>query len=198
MKRCINCGWFNLDSATHCEKCDEDAFAPLEPAEQPGSSVQEVPEKPVEPVNQPEPEISKGSSSRNNPMMSTVAMSAEEITPCDKRNVMAATVMDVSSVMDMGEDVQCPKCSYPIVGYMEYCPNCGATIRQSKLQEELPKPTVEISDLKATLKDIPEHLLAEDQETFRLVPVGRPGDPVITLHVGDVVTIGGQSYKFEK
>ena len=26
MKRCNNCGWFNLDSVTHCEKCDEESF----------------------------------------------------------------------------------------------------------------------------------------------------------------------------
>ena len=54
MKRCNNCGWFNLDSATQCEKCEEESFDIIEesPAEESASVVEEPKAEPVveEPV----------------------------------------------------------------------------------------------------------------------------------------------------
>lgn len=187
MKRCNNCGWFNLDSATHCEKCDEESFDPVEPEESIKS------EDPVESAEIPLPK---------NPMMSTVAMGTGDVAPTAKRNAMAATVLDAAAFMETEISAQCPKCCYPVTGYVEFCPNCGTTIKQNKSQEVQPQQKVQPlkldSDLKATVRDIPEELMADDSDAFKLVPVGRPGDAVITLHVGDVVTIGGETYRFEK
>ena len=59
MKRCNNCGWFNLDSSVECEKCGEDSFEPvIEPApvSEPEPVVEPQPEPVVEPEPQPEPE----------------------------------------------------------------------------------------------------------------------------------------------
>lgn len=53
MKRCNNCGWFNLDSAVQCEKCEEESFEPVveeyvsatDPVAEVADSVEVVPEK---------------------------------------------------------------------------------------------------------------------------------------------------------
>lgn len=50
MKRCNNCGWFNLDSAVCCEKCEEDSFE-IEQEE----TIESHSESEFEPVPEPVP-----------------------------------------------------------------------------------------------------------------------------------------------
>lgn len=170
MKRCNNCGWFNLDSATQCEKCEEESFDVIEesPAEESAPEVEEpkaepvveaaiveepvveapVVEEPVEPVAEEVAEESVVEEPQRNPMLATVIASGKGVaTPKEepkakKRRVLAATVMDARAELEK-ESVEesCPKCCYPISGDMEYCPNCGATIR-SKKQEPVCKETI--------------------------------------------------------
>ena len=149
MKRCNNCGWFNLDSATRCEKCDEESFEAAEVYSEitesvPGTAaVQKEDFKAVEPapvvVAEPAPAPAKS-------MMATVALGAG-MPAMQQRKNLAATVMDASALMtDDAPDApdtpdtpsQCPKCSYPISGYVEYCPNCGTTIRHTQVKSTVP------------------------------------------------------------
>ena len=210
MKRCNNCGWFNLDSATHCEKCDEESFEIVEPEPEP----EQLPEPASAPVK--------------SGMMATVAFGVS--TPDERpRKSLAATVMDASAVMDAESVSQCPKCNYPISGYVEYCPNCGVTIRRAQMPEApemqvAPAPEVKISlastvminepvsakshvaavtvcesDLKATVRDIPSDLVQDDDtDVFWLVPMSAIGEAPVELKLGSVVYIGGKGYTFRK
>ena len=156
MKRCNNCGWFNLDSATQCEKCEEESFDIIEesPAEESAPVVEEpkaepvveeptvevaAPEEPVAPVvEEPKEE------SHQKPMMATIAVGAKGVSHSDmgskaKKKNLAATVMDARAELQLdSEESSCPKCCYPISGDMEYCPNCGATIRTKKVADSQP------------------------------------------------------------
>ena len=122
MKRCNNCGWFNPDSAERCEMCEEESFELMEPVSKP------APAPAPEPVPEPEPA----------PAPEPAPEPAPQPEPQARR--FAATVMDVSAVLDLEKDtaVKCPKCCYPVVGYAEYCPNCGATLPKRAV---LPQPT---------------------------------------------------------
>ncbi len=198
MKRCNNCGWFNLDSAVQCEKCEEESFEPVveeyvsatDPVAEVADSVEVVPEK-------------------KNPMLETVAfggtfMPELKSTP----NRYAATVMDAAAVLHQETESQCPKCRYPIIGYVDYCPNCGATIKNGAASSVPQVTKIETyadgrtSDLKATVRDIPENLIADDSrnecETYRLVPLDGLGEATITLQPDTVVVIGGRRYRFQK
>ena len=226
MKRCNNCGWFNLDSVTHCEKCDEESFELV--VEIPEEESKEATE--AEPVEkQAEPTIIEEESSC---LKGTVAFNmpepeqqAEQPSPAPKK-ALAATIMDASGVIASASTIQCHKCNYPIAGLVEYCPNCGATIKRSSAPvkevsevETHPKPvpakelnrTVRIDaisshkpsapksgELKATVRDIPDELMSDDKEVSRLVPVGELGEAVIELRDGCEVVIGGHRYRFEK
>lgn len=226
MKRCNNCGWFNLDSATHCEKCDEESFELV--VEIPEEEFKEEPEaEPVEKLEEPkviedEPSFLKGTVAFS---MSEPSHQPEQPSPAPKKG-LSATIMDVSGVIASASTIHCHKCNYPIAGLVEYCPNCGATIkRQAAHAEELseveiqPKPvpakelnrTVRIdagpshnpsasksNELKATVRDIPEELISDDKAVCRLVPVGELGETVIELREGCEVVIGGHRYRFEK
>jgi uncharacterized Zn finger protein (UPF0148 family) len=46
--------------------------------------------------------------------------------------------MDASSLMTDDAPSQCPKCNYPITGYVEYCPNCGVTIKHQHIKSSMP------------------------------------------------------------
>lgn len=207
MKRCNNCGWYNLDSAASCEKCEEDSFEPV---------IEVSPESEVEPEVEQVPEIitvpeeKHEESPKRNPMMETVAFSAEHIVsqmPSDKRK-FAATVLDTTTVLKAENDSYCPKCRYPIIGYVAYCPNCGATVKNNpepgvspvskvtkiESSEEVTKPV----DLKVTVRDIPEELIKEDPDIFRIVPLDKLGETPYEIHIGDVIVIGGCRYRLEK
>ena len=54
------------------------------------------------------------------------------------------------------------------------------------------------SSLKATVRDIPENMVAEDDDLFRLVPVDALGEATYEMRVGDILVIGGRRYKFQK
>ena len=245
MKRCNNCGWFNLDSATRCKKCDEESFeiaevyseaAEQEPeiaailkeeskTEEPAPVVEPEPAPVVVPEPVPAPAPAK-------PMMATVAFGAGNHVAQPRKN-LAATVMDASAVLADEAPSQCPKCNYPVSGYVEYCPNCGATIRHSvkttvpenrvedkpeekavneslastvMLNEPMsakphkPAVTIKESALKATVRDIPVGMIKEDDsaDIFRLVPVGGLGEAPIELKIGEIVTIAGRRYTFQK
>lgn len=156
MKRCNNCGWFNLDSATQCEKCEEESFDIIEesPAEESAPVVEEpkaepVVEEPAVEVAAPEEPVAAvveepKEESRPNTMMATIAVGAKGVSlpdmgsKAEKKN-LAATVMDARAALQLdSEEESCPKCCYPISGDMEYCPNCGATIRTKKVADPQP------------------------------------------------------------
>lgn len=154
MKRCNNCGWFNLDSATQCEKCEEESFDIIEesPAEESAPVVEEpepVVEEPAVEVAAPEEPVAAvveepKEESRPKPMMATIAVGAKGVSlpnmgsKAEKKN-LAATVMDARAALQLdSEEESCPKCCYPISGDMEYCPNCGATIRTKKVADPQP------------------------------------------------------------
>lgn len=197
MKRCNNCGWFNLDSAVQCEKCEEESFEPVvEDCVSAAEQVVEM-EEPVELVTE-----------KKNPMQETVAFGGSSVSePKPSRKFLAATVMDATAVLQQETESQCPKCRYPIIGYVEYCPNCGATVKNgaasapqvTKMETCVDEP---VSGLKATVRDIPENLIIggsqKSCDTYRLVPVGGIGEAVIELQLGCVVVIGGRCYKFQK
>lgn len=203
MKRCNNCGWYNHDSAACCEKCEEDSFEPVIEVS-PEPEVELVPEEIAVPEEKPE------ESPKKNPMMETVAFGAEHVlpqNPSGKHN-FAATVLDATAVLKAENESHCPKCRYPIIGYVEYCPNCGATVKNNAEPGAPPVPKVtkiesceEVAksvDLKATVRDIPDELIKEDPDIFRLVPLDRPGEAPYEMHVGDVIVIGGCRYRLEK
>ena len=155
MIRCNNCGWFNPDTAKHCEMCDEELTGlPIEnPVEQaaPQASVEEAPAPvhvPAEaPVKAPVEEAKPVAPAPANPMMETVRLNASE---APKKNAFSATVMDVGAVRTVGEPVHCPKCRYPVYGFAETCPNCGSSLKKI-MQGTMMEPT------STTLKDaVPE------------------------------------------
>ena len=214
MKRCNNCGWFNLDSAERCEKCDEESFKPVIPEvneedPQPQEIVQPISEPEPMPVQEPvslpvqEPEVEPA---RKSPVMATVAFGSAEPVSQPPRKALAATVMDASAVLREEMEVHCPKCRYPIIGYVEYCPNCGATVRSGSENPapRVPKTTkIESCDdapaaLKATVRDIPEALIAEEKDVYKLVPVDALGEAAYEMQIGDILVIGGRRYKFQK
>lgn len=258
MKRCNNCGWFNLDSATHCEKCDDESFesvaeSPQElegavPSEkgvdEPQVKTSEVVEvksmegASVQSENIASKEEEKSSTEgqvKRNMINATIAFGGDTPNPMAKNEPkqsnhrgLAATVMDVSAVSEASVLSNCPKCRYPLSGYMEYCPNCGVTVRNTKatvqsiLCESVektipsaesnvdPKTTVPIenegaaavlpqsSNLKATIRDMSESYLVNDSNSYKLVPEDGVDGIVIKLVLGETVVVAGRKYKFQK
>lgn len=226
MKRCNNCGWFNLNSVTHCEKCDEDSFEIVEEPSEPKEIASEN--------NEPSAEVAEvvkieGSTATpvNKGLMATIALGVEK-TPESLRKNLASTVMDATAVLKSEVPSQCPKCNYPISGYVEYCPNCGYTIRTvtvstydksedvtSNAKETLastvmlnepfvrsghaPAVTVKDVSLKATVRDIPVEFIHEESPVlYSLEPITGIGESSASLRVGDVVSIEGQRYRIKK
>lgn len=238
MKRCNNCGWFNLDSATLCEKCDEDTFESVTDTHGNDSNEesQQISEKTV--LAYPDDSVEKqvvpaANKVESSSLKGTVAfkmaepMHQPEHLSSAPKKVLAATIMDTSSIIASASTIHCHKCNYPISGIVEYCPNCGTTIKRlaptvkedpvvetqtyqaSKGElnttvridaaKSLQKPEATNSnELKATVRDIPDELISDDREVCRLVPVDEIGEAVIELSNGCEVVIGGHHYRFEK
>lgn len=226
MKRCNNCGWFNLNSVTRCEKCDEDSFEIVEELAEPKEISSEKKESLVELE-----EVVKIEESTVTPvnkgLMATIALGVERSSEFSRKN-LGATVMDVTAVLKSEVPSQCPKCNYPISGYVEYCPNCGYTIRTigvstydkskdvaSNAKEPLAStvmlnepfarfsqtPAITVKDvaLKATVRDIPTEFICEATPVlYSLEPIAGIGESSATLSVGDVVSIEGQRYRIKK
>ena len=279
MKRCSNCGWFNLDTVLQCEKCGEESFEPIVESNGAASEaavVEAAPQVEVKEEPKVEPEQaaavsnslmatvafgsdkampSKVSESQpkkdlratvvfgsDNPMAeveeakpksnfkSTVAIgsdmpkpAAEEVKPKNNFNATvaigsnmpvqpAATVKDVDMQQVMAASVKCPKCCYPITGYVEYCPNCGATIKNApkpvaaevavsgdsrKVDRNLAKTVRDFSSsLKATVAERLDN--GPVSETYRLVNIDAPNVPAIEVRLGEVFVVNGVRYKLEK
>lgn len=168
MKRCNNCGWFNLDTATRCEMCDDESLEPvvIEQQSVPEPVAETVPEfvsepvfetkpEPVEPVAEPvveavpEPEpVPVAEEKVRKPMMETVAFGAPAAVASSHKNY-AATMMDVREfVEEEPAPSGCPKCNYPVSGGVDFCPNCGATVRKPAPAEpkQVGMATVRIGD----------------------------------------------------
>ena len=162
MIRCNNCGWYNPDTATHCEMCDEslagfpkvdlpvpedddeDDISMPEPASESLPKPEPVPETIPEPVQEPKPEEPVKSS----PLTATIRFADTGGHRLDRKGPAptapnaakyAATVLDASSALDEPKQVSCPKCRYPVLGNVDTCPNCGASIK-SALKEPGPVP----------------------------------------------------------
>lgn len=106
---------------------------------------------------------------------------------------------------------QCPKCCYPITGHVEYCPNCGTTIKNApnitvseradrgetnSRNNSFAKTVLDFSSsLKATVAETVDD--SRDDEAFHLVQIDAP-NATIKLRLGEVVMINGIRYKFEK
>lgn len=227
MKRCNNCGWFNLDSSSECEKCGENSFELVVESVPESVPLQEEeslsePQPDPSPLSQPEPELEPQPEPEACPVPVAVeSVPQEEIS----RKAMAATIMDASAFFkdDEPEEVSCPKCRYPIAGEMEFCPNCGTTIKTVNKQDppkEEPVPQQQESpklsnktildnpkNLKATVRDIPEELLCDNapaatvailEKIGSLVPVDGADSDVIEIFENTDITIAGRVYRFQK
>ena len=198
MKRCDNCGWFNLDSAVQCEKCGDESFKSAIEEEMKVEEQLDV----VEDFELKEIEENKIS---ENPIQEVSRL----------RNSMASTVMMSVDVVPHGDDdVHCPKCRYPIVGDVDYCPNCGTTVRINVKEEHINSlniPETELSvktqdvreksfDPKATVRDIPEELITGhgvNESVFKLVPIDAGVSPIV-LELDQIVVLEGRRYRFCK
>jgi len=173
MIRCNNCGWFNPDTATHCEMCDESlaGFPKVDPpdaSQEDEDDVQSIEAPVVQPVEEPtpekedptaapEPEVQPQESLHSpkaDPLSATIRFadssksgkkSAEKPAGVSGRG-FAATVMDASAALKNSTPIQCPKCRYPVYGGTETCPNCGATLKnvlEEPRQVSKPEPKPE-------------------------------------------------------
>lgn len=146
MIRCNNCGWFNLDSAKRCEMCDEELTGlPIENLNltvEESDSEEENPHA-ADPVPVPKPVESS-------PMMETVRLEKDAKVEVPSPS-MTQTVLDASAVLASEEPVECPKCRYPVFGYAETCPNCGASLK-SAMSEKHP------------VQDVPALTVKEDSK----------------------------------
>ena len=207
MKRCNNCGWFNLDSAVECEKCGDESFKPIIEEE-----VQVVEEQPaaVVYVEQKEEEMAQEESVVEE-TDSGVAL---------PHNAMTSTVMLGTGYINRPDkNSHCPKCRYPIVGNLDCCPNCGATVK-NETEATVSEP-VEVKPLekhreaadksfdpKATVRDLPEDLMADEKEKekgekvekeiYKLVSIDTIGALPVVLELDKIVFIsenGMEEYK---
>jgi hypothetical protein len=199
MKRCNNCGWYNRNELTKCEKCGEPLGLPLEElaALEEKENAREVQPEPARPAR-----------------------------------TYSATMRDTGAAMKaIGGEPEarvCPKCSYPLAGDDEICPNCGAklrgttrkdaahaapaaapapnpynaTVRDIPGQHRAQAPKAPAKMGKETMREIPKELTETEpepsQEIFKLVSVSDPNYPDVYLSVGDIVTIGSRRFRFEK
>ena len=148
MIRCNNCGWFNLDSAKRCEMCDEELTGlPIENPNFTGEEKDSAEDNPyaADSVSNPV---------ESNPMMETVRLEKEVKVEVPSPSI-TQTVLDASAVLASEEPVECPKCRYPVFGYAEACPNCGASLK-SAMSERHPVQDVPAFTVKEDSK-IPDH-----------------------------------------
>ena len=278
MKRCNNCGWFNLDATMQCEKCGEESFEQV--AEIADEATKVAPTAVETPMaeNTPAPQIKEESkveahehvATPNHFASATIAFGSNMSTPSAQksttpmpepakieqkpRNNFKATVAigsdmpmpepakveqkprnNFKATVAIGSDTpilhtpskveetksepvaaqpvatQCPKCCYPITGHVEYCPNCGTTIKNTpnitvsehaergeanSRNNSFAKTVLDFSSsLKATVAETVDN--SRDDEGFLLVQLDAP-NTTIKLRLGEVVVINGIRYKFEK
>jgi len=183
MIRCNNCGWFNPDTATHCEMCDEElAGLPIEKPVEIGDDNERVPtSEPLEDTHALE-----NSQSPSSPMMETVRM--KNSGPQKQNSSFSATVLDSSSVFNTEESVQCPKCRYPVYGFVDTCPNCGASLKramQDAPQVSSSVPARTVPELEPVSKNMPAPTVIVDSGHLQPpCPVDHPSN---TLHMKGTV-----------
>ncbi len=305
MKRCNNCGWFNFDTVSQCEKCGEESFEPIVESNEAASEAAVVEAAPqVEVKEEPKVEPEQAAAVSNS-FMATVAYGAEKAKPSKvsepkpKKDLRATVVFgsdkalpeveevkpksNFKSTVAIGSDmpmpvaeepkpksnfkatvaigsdmplpaaeepkpknnfkatvaigsnepvqpavtvkeavdaqqmmaaasVKCPKCCYPITGYVEYCPNCGATIKNApkpmaaevavsgdsrKVDRNLAKT---VRDFSSCLKDTVAERVDDESvsETYRLVNIDAKNVPAIEVRLGEVFVVNGVRYKLEK
>lgn len=135
MKRCDNCGWYNSDARTTCEKCGErlgesiEAERPPQASDNPSAGFE-----PAHPLAQTEPKP------QTEPRQRPARQSRWSAT-------MRVTEGVLDSVKEEPAPGVCPKCHYPVAGNPETCPNCGAPLRRSTrkdassaVRQEAPAP----------------------------------------------------------
>ena len=224
MNRCDNCGWYNNDGATTCEKCGEplSISAPIAPDVQPVSEPQAAT---VPPMAGKGTKLSFSKTVRMDEPVAAVASVPHPIPePEPPKPNYRATVMDVSdSVPTAEEEVpkNCPKCHYPLAGDDVTCPNCGAQLRIRTRKDAVslaetspasvtslnatvrdfggavaPAPVASRGGSKATIRETPKNLEEEAAALFHLVPID--GSPAIALKEGCIVVIGRRQYRFVK
>ena len=81
----------------------------------------------------------------HNPIMATVQMGE---TRAPHIPSFTQTVLDASDIMDSEESVECPKCRYPVYGYVDTCPNCGASLKRVMADKPQPQsgPSVTVKE----------------------------------------------------
>lgn len=224
MIRCNNCGWYNDDTLTVCEKCGEPlSVSSASPAPSHNAFSKTV-RRGAEEESDPKPKSFKAT--RRN--VSRTLKDEEAEAP------QAPPVADV-----------CPKCHYPLYHGAHVCPNCGtqiqapdpipaptpasepapeaafapapssspvakfkATVRdfnpvtneQSPQAADQPKPAnanVKLSG-KATIRDVSAVLQGNEsalQTGPRLIPLDGMS-PIIYLSSDSIVVINGHQYRF--
>jgi hypothetical protein len=124
--------------------CDEELTGlPVENPQEQSASAPEEAKAPAEPEVPAPPKA-------GNPLLETVrfAPAASEEKPVKKN--FSATVMDATASLEGEEPVHCPKCRYPVFGFSETCPNCGASLKNVLKATVLPTPPA------TTIKDVAE------------------------------------------
>ena len=158
--------------------------------------------------NMPMPEPAKVEQKPRNNFKATVAIGSDTPilhTPSKVEEVKSEPVAAQPAA------TQCPKCCYPITGHVEYCPNCGTTIKNTpnitvsehtergetnSRNNSFAKTVLDFSSsLKATVAETVDN--SRDDEGFLLVQLDAP-NTTIKLRLGEVVVINGIRYKFEK
>lgn len=284
MKRCNNCGWFNFDTVSQCEKCGEESFEPIVESNEAASEaavVEAAPQVEVKEEPKVEPKVEpEQTAAVSNSFMATVAYGTEKAKPSKvsepkpKKDLRATVVFGSDEVLpeveepkpksnfkstvaigsdmpmpvaeepkpknnfkatvaigsdepvqpavtvkeavdvqqQMAVSVKCPKCCYPITGYVEYCPNCGATIKNApkpvaaevavnggsrKVDRNLAKT---VRDFSSCLKDTVAERVDDGpvSETYRLVNIDAKNVPAIEVRLGEVFVVNGVRYKLEK
>jgi hypothetical protein len=124
--------------------CDEELTGL--PVENPQEQSAPAPEEAKAPAEPEVPDPPKA----GNPLLETVRFSpaASEEKPVKKN--FSATVMDATASLEGEEPVHCPKCRYPVFGFSETCPNCGASLKNVLKATVLPTPPA------TTIKDVTE------------------------------------------
>ena len=205
MKRCNNCGWFNLDTATRCEMCDDESLEPvvIEQQSVPEPVAETVPEFVSEPVSEtkpepvelvaepvveavPEPEpVPVAEEKVRKPMMETVAFGAPAAVAPSHKNY-AATMMDVREFVEEGPAPSgCPKCNYPVSGGVDFCPNCGATVRKpapaepNPTKKEIPAEPKQVGMATVRIGDSPAPAPEEKKGFLKTVRIGGDVTPSI-------------------
>ena len=168
MKRCNNCGWYNRNELTRCEKCGEPLGLPLEELESLAAQ---------ENVKESSPE------------------------PARPARTYSATMRDTGAAMkalggEPGARV-CPKCSYPLAGDDEICPNCGAKLRVSTRKDathavSAAAPAAAPNPYNATVRDVPSS--RRSQPSPAPAKIGKETMTLVRIGVGCFITLSCGEY----